>query len=121
MKVIIDPTVKQLFFDRITEAHNGDGFDSVKWVEKIAYGEGNLIIADEISGLMQKIKFIEKEREYYKNKSFELQKKYSEAQKIQRDMEDEIESYCDEIKYYREIMLSKGLGEYLEEYDDEGW
>ena len=102
MKVIIDPTVKQLFFDRITEAHNGDG---------------NLIIADEISGLMQKIKFIEKEREYYKNKSFELQKKYSEAQKIQRDMEEEIESYCDEIKYYREIMLSKGLSDYLVEYD----
>lgn len=127
MKVIVDPVVKQLFFDRIIELHNGSEYDAIKFIERIAYGE-EVILAESLSGIL---KSLDREKElahYYKkryydvkNKREKTKKEYGKLLRQVDEMDDEISQYCDEIKYYREILTAHGISEELIDYDDEGW
>ena len=51
MKVIIDPIVKQLFFDRIQETYGNHS--AMFWIENVAYGNTPVILQDELVSLME--------------------------------------------------------------------
>ena len=39
MIVVIDPEIKRLFFDRLMEMSGNSPYDTLKWVESVAFGE----------------------------------------------------------------------------------
>ena len=124
MKVIIDPIVKQLFFDRIQETYGNHS--AMFWIENVAYGNTPVILQDELVSLMETLENTKKEKRGYKQMYLNKRTEYSTARneldrmriKI-RTIENEIESYVDEIKEYRDILTAKGLQEYVSEYDDQ--
>ena len=127
MKVIIDPNVKQLFFDRIMERYGNYG--AVEWIEKIAYGEDVIPVGEQMSGIMERIEELEELNAIYKkwihdkdNRIRELSKLTTNLNRKVNQIDEEIEGYINEINDYKKVLAAAGMdsyaGFYDEDYDD---
>jgi len=126
MKVTIDPDVKKIFFDRVTELHNGDSFDAIKWIESIAYGEKTIFTNNCAYDLEGQLKEYKKLSEFYKKLSIErsqmimsLQNQLRDIKMKYKNVDEEVESYLREIQYYRNILIAEKRGHHIDDYDED--
>jgi hypothetical protein len=113
MIVVIDPKLKELFFDRIMEMCGNSPYQSTKWIESIAYGEKAFIISDELDGYIEKIKELEETAALYRKDWLKEIKKRQQYQEKIRGIDEEVESWMEEIEGYRAVLRHSGLGEYI--------
>jgi len=114
MIVVIDPEIKRLFFDRIMEMSGNSPYDALKWVESVAFGEKALLVKEELDGYVTKINELKKLVIKYKKEHIKEQRARQKLQRKVRGVDDELESYLDEIQGYRSVLINSGLGEYVE-------
>jgi len=114
MIVVIDPEIKRLFFDRLMEMNGNSHYDTLKWVESVAFGEKTILVKEELDGYIERINHLDKLVEGYRK---DYIKEKNARQKIQRKVQgvdEELESYIDEIQGYRSVLINSGLGQYVE-------
>lgn len=113
MIVVIDPKLKELFFDRIMEICGNSPYQATKWIESIAYGEKSFIISDKLDGYIEKIKELEETVAIYRKDWLKEMKKRQQYQEKIRGIDEEVESWMEEIEGYRAVLRHSGLGEYI--------
>ena len=113
MIVVIDPELKKLFFDRVMESCNFSPYDATKWIESVAYGEKVLLSSGEIGEYIEKIEQLQTAVKSYKEQWIKEKNKLYEARRKLRTVDEEIESYLDEIEQYRAVLRHSNLGEYI--------
>lgn len=115
MIVVIDPELKKLFFDKVMDMCGNSPYESVKWIEAVAYGERVMIIGDELSGYIERNENLQKLKEQYKKALDDEKRRHRLLNSRMLNVNAEIDSYIDEIAEYRLIIHGAGLGGYLED------
>jgi hypothetical protein len=116
MIVVIDPEIKKLFFDRIMEMNGNSPYDTLKWIESVAFGEKTILAKQEqeLDGYINKIERLENQVDRWRRDYINEKKVRQKMQRKVRGVDDELESYLDEIQGYRSVLINSGLGEYVE-------
>lgn len=114
MIVVIDPEIKRLFFDRLMEMSGNSPYDALKWVESVAFGEKVILIKEELDGYIAKIERLENQVDRWRRDYINEKKVRQKMQRKVRGIDNELESYLDEIQGYRSVLINSGLGEYVE-------
>lgn len=113
MIVVIDPKLKELFFDRIMEMCGNSPYSATKWIESIAYGEKAFLIGDELDGYIEKIEELEILVNKYKE-SWMKEKRIAQSMRRKvRYIDDEVDVWMEQIQEYKSILTHSGLGEYI--------
>jgi len=112
MIVVIDPELKQLFFDRVMEMNGFSPYDATKWIESIAYGEKGLLVHQAENDPHNEIQKLKEMVNTYKNSWLKEKEKRLKMVRKMRGIDDEVESYLDEIEQYRNVLINSGLREY---------
>lgn len=113
MIVVIDPQLKKLFFDRVMEMNGNSPYQATKWIESVAYGEKVTIANKDIDYYVSKINELEKLVEGYR-RDYIRENKFRRSLSVKmRGIDEEVESYLEEIEGYRAVLSNVGLGEYL--------
>lgn len=114
MIVVIDPEIKRLFFDRLMEMNGNSPYDTLKWVESVAFGEKTILVKEELDGYIERINHLDKLVEGYRKDYIKEKRARQKMQRKVRGIDDELESYLDELQGYRSVLINSGLGEYVE-------
>lgn len=114
MIVVIDPDIKTLFFDRLMEMCGNSPYDTLKWIESVAFGENAILVKEQPDDYIDKINELQKLVDSYRKDYFKEKGVRQKLQRKVRGVDDELESYLDEIQGYRSVLINSGLGEYVE-------
>jgi len=114
MIVVIDPEIKRLFFDRLMEMSGNSPYDTLKWVESVAFGEKAILVKEELDGYITKINELQKLVDKYRKEYTREARARQKLQRKVRGVDDELESYLEEIQGYRSVLINSGLGQYVE-------
>ena len=113
MIVVIDPKLKELFFDRIMEMCGNSPYGATKLIESVAYGEKAFLISDELDGYIEKIKELEILVNKYKE-SWMKEKRIAQSMRSKvRGIDEEVAGWMEDIEGYRAVLRHSGLGEYI--------
>ena len=113
MIVVIDPEIKKLFFDRLMEMCGNSPYETLKWIESVAFGE-NAILVKEQPDYTDKITELQKLLDGYRRDYIREKRVRQEMQRKMRNIDQEVESYMEELQGYRSVLVSSGLGRYVE-------
>lgn len=112
MIVVIDPKLKQIFFDRVMEMNGNSPYEATKWIESIAYGEKGLLVHQMADDPSNEINNLKERIQSYKRSWINEKEKRLKIMKQMRGIDQEVESYLDEIEGYRNVLINSGLTEY---------
>ena len=113
MIVVIDPKLKELFFDRIMEMCGNSPYQATKWIESVAYGEKFMISWGELDGYIKKIEELEILTKKYKESWMKEKRINQQMRNKVRNIDEEVEIWMDQIQEYKSILTHSGLGEYV--------
>jgi len=113
MIVVIDPKLKELFFDRIMEMCGNSPYSATKWIESVAYGEKVFLISDELDGYIGKIRELEESAARYRKDWLREMKVRQGYQRKIRNIDEEVEGWMEQIQEYKSVLTHSGLGEYI--------
>lgn len=113
MIVVIDPKLKELFFDRIMEMCGNSPYSATKWIESVAYGEKFIISWGELDDYIKKIEELEIMAKKYKESWMKEKRIVQQMRSKVRRIDDEVDIWMEQIQEYKSILTHSGLGEYI--------